>query len=99
MKNNDLNIAFGPMVDEIDAKDVQNVGYTTKSFLFKHFPQWVLLIFNKLKIAFVLMVFVYFALAFLVNNVFNMPWLMVHLIVFLPILVILSFLGVHMDVK
>ena len=94
-----MHIEFGPIVDEIDAKSVQNVEYTTTSFLFKHFPQWFLFIFNKFKIAFVLMVLVYFTFAFLFNNVFNMPWLMNHMIIFLPILVILSFLGFHMDVQ
>lgn len=99
MKNNDFNIDFKPMISELKPKNLQHIEYTTTSFIFKHFPQWFLMLFNKLKFVFAGMAFLYGALAFLLDTPFNMPWLLDHMLIFMPILIVVAVCSLHMNVQ
>lgn len=99
MKNNNFNIDFKPMISELKPRDLNNIQYSTTSFLFKRFPQWFLFIFNKLKLVFFALAFVYFGLSILFSTVFGISWFLDKVLIVVPICMVLTFLSFHMDVQ
>lgn len=102
LKNNDFNIDFKPMISELKPEDLEHIEYTTEMIWFKDCPQWFLIWVDKLKFVFAGMAFLYIGSAVLLNNVFNMPWLLDHSVIFLPILFMVTacsfYMGVHTNV-
>lgn len=88
LKNNDFNIDFEPMISELKPEDVEHIEYTAD--LLEDCPQWFLIWVDKLKFVFVGMAVLYCVLAFLLDKVFNMPWLLDHSVIFGPILIMVA---------
>lgn len=87
------------MISELKPRDLNNIQYSTTSFLFKRFPQWFLFIFNKLKLVFFALGFLYFGLSILLSTVFGISWFLDKVLIVIPICMVLTFLSFHMDVQ
>lgn len=99
LKNNNFNIDFKPMISELKPEDLEHIEYTADLIWFKDCPQWFLIWVDKLKFVFAGMVVLGYVSAFLLDKVFNMPWLADPINIFMVILSMITvcsfYMGVH----
>ncbi len=99
LKNNNFNIDFKPMISELKPENLEHIEYTADLIWFKDCPQWFLIWVDKLKFVFAGMVVLGYVSAFLLDKVFNMPWLADPINIFMVILSMITvcsfYMGVH----